>query len=69
MRSAIVVFILTAMMVSASRLVGQEGKTEVTKWQYGTNGAVSLTYDDGSVNQFRAAVPIMDSFGLPATFS
>lgn len=30
--------------------------------------AVSLTYDDGSINQFRVAVPIMDSFGFPATF-
>jgi len=46
----------------------QAGKTEITKWQYGKNGAVSLTFDDGSVNQFRVAVPIMDSFGFPATF-
>jgi peptidoglycan/xylan/chitin deacetylase (PgdA/CDA1 family) len=44
------------------------GQTEITKWQYGKNGAVSLTYDDGSMNQFRVAVPIMDSFGFPATF-
>jgi peptidoglycan/xylan/chitin deacetylase (PgdA/CDA1 family) len=48
--------------------VSQAGKTEITKWQYGKNGAVSLTYDDGSINQFRVAVPIMDSFGFPATF-
>jgi peptidoglycan/xylan/chitin deacetylase (PgdA/CDA1 family) len=47
---------------------GQIGKTEITKWQYGKRGAVSLTYDDGSVNQFRVAVPIMDSFRFPATF-
>jgi peptidoglycan/xylan/chitin deacetylase (PgdA/CDA1 family) len=46
----------------------QTGKTEITKWQYGKRGAVSLTYDDGSINQFRVAVPIMDSFGFPATF-
>jgi peptidoglycan/xylan/chitin deacetylase (PgdA/CDA1 family) len=69
MKSAVVALALTAMMVCSSRfVVGQEGKTEITKWQYGKNGAVSLTYDDGSVNQFRVAVPIMDSFGLPATF-
>jgi peptidoglycan/xylan/chitin deacetylase (PgdA/CDA1 family) len=48
--------------------LGQVGQTEITKWQYGKNGAVSLTYDDGSINQFRVAVPIMDSFGFPATF-
>ena len=42
--------------------------TQITKWQYGKTGAVSLTYDDGSINQFRIAVPIMDSFNFPATF-
>lgn len=47
---------------------GQAGRTEITKWQYGKNGAVSLTYDDGSINQFRVAVPIMDGFSFPATF-
>jgi peptidoglycan/xylan/chitin deacetylase (PgdA/CDA1 family) len=46
----------------------QMGQTEITKWQYGKQAAVSLTYDDGSINQFRVAVPIMDRFGFPATF-
>lgn len=69
MKWAIGVVAVTAMMISSSRfVVSQVGKTEITKWQYGKNGAVSLTYDDGSVNQFRVAVPIMDSFGFPATF-
>ncbi len=44
------------------------GQTLITKWQYGKNGAVSLTYDDGSTNQFRQALPIMNRLGLPATF-
>lgn len=44
------------------------GETEITKWQYGKPGAISLTYDDGSVNQFREALPIMNRLGLPATF-
>ena len=69
MKWASVVVAVTGMMISSSRfVVSQVGKTEITKWQYGKNGAVSLTYDDGSVNQFRVAVPIMDSFGFPATF-
>ena len=60
---------VTALTFASSRFaVSQVGKTEITKWQYGRNGAVSLTYDDGSINQFRVAVPIMDSFGFPATF-
>jgi len=46
----------------------QPGKTEITKWQFGKNGAVSLTYDDGSINQFRYALPIMERLKLPATF-
>ena len=35
------------------------GQTEITKWQDGKTGAVSITYDDGSINQFRYALPLM----------
>ena len=45
-----------------------EVKTEIAKWQYDKQGAVSITYDDGTVNQFRVAVPIMNRLGLPGTF-
>jgi len=44
------------------------GNTEVTKWQDGKKAAVSITYDDGSINQFRKAMPIMDSLNMPGTF-
>ncbi|MDY0098800.1 MAG: polysaccharide deacetylase family protein [Bacteroidales bacterium] len=44
------------------------GETTVTKWQDGKKGAVSLTYDDGSINQFRKALPIMNELDFPATF-
>jgi peptidoglycan/xylan/chitin deacetylase (PgdA/CDA1 family) len=44
------------------------GQTEITKWQYGRNGAVSITYDDGSINQFVKAVPIMNQLKMPGTF-
>src|SRR5215468_3934405 len=57
-----------ALIASSGSSLGQAGKTEITKWQYGKSGAVSLTFDDGSINQFRVAVPIMDSFGFLATF-
>jgi len=46
----------------------QEGMTEITKWQYGRKGAVSVTYDDGSINQFVKAVPIMNELKIPGTF-
>ena len=42
--------------------------TEITKWPDDKSGAISVTYDDGIINQFTIAKPIMDSLGLPATF-
>src|SRR5215471_9429053 len=43
-------------------------QTEITKWQDNKTGAVSITYDDGSINQFRYALPVMKRLNLPATF-
>ncbi len=47
---------------------GQAGQTEIVHWQDGKRAAVSLTFDDNSLNQFRVAVPIMERLGFPATF-
>ena len=44
------------------------GDTEITKWQYDKKAAVSITYDDGNIHQFKKAMPVMDSLGLPGTF-
>lgn len=44
------------------------GKTTITEWQDGKNGAVSLTYDDASRHQFTRALPVMERLKLPATF-
>ena len=44
------------------------GTSEITKWPDDKTGAISVTYDDGIVNQFTIAKPIMDSLGIPATF-
>lgn len=44
------------------------GKTEIANWQFGKKGAVSVTYDDGSINQFKIALPIMHKLNIPATF-
>jgi peptidoglycan/xylan/chitin deacetylase (PgdA/CDA1 family) len=56
-----------AFFVSAETFA-QPGKTEITKWQDGKKAAVSITYDDGSRNQFKVALPIMEEMKLPATF-
>ncbi|MHC4403950.1 MAG: polysaccharide deacetylase family protein [Planctomycetota bacterium] len=43
-------------------------QTEITKWQDGKEAAISLTYDDGSITQFRIALPMMNERGFPGTF-
>jgi len=57
-------------LIGASSVIGaaEPGRTSIERWQDGKRGAVSLTWDDGILNQFRVAVPIMDRLGLPATF-
>ncbi len=60
--------LLCAAAVTGARAQNHVGETEITKWQYGKRGTVSITYDDGSINQFRVAVPIMNRLGLPGTF-
>lgn len=59
--------LLTA-LASCSPPEDRIGQTEITKWQYGKTGAISITLDDASINQFRQALPIMDTLGLKATF-
>ncbi len=44
------------------------GKSEITRWQNNKHAAISITYDDATINQFRKAMPIMDSLGLKGTF-
>ena len=60
--------ILSALIIGVADAQRSIGQTEITRWQYGKKGAVSITYDDGTINQFRVAVPIMNRLGLPATF-
>jgi peptidoglycan/xylan/chitin deacetylase (PgdA/CDA1 family) len=42
--------------------------TEILTWRGGKRGAVSITFDDGSINQFRVAAPLLDERRLPGTF-
>ena len=44
------------------------GLTMITKWQGDKKSALSITYDDGIINQFTVAKPIMDKFQMPGTF-
>jgi peptidoglycan/xylan/chitin deacetylase (PgdA/CDA1 family) len=62
----LVAFILLVVRCTDHQM--EVGQTEITKWQYGKKGAVSITYDDGSINQFQKALPVMNSLKLPGTF-
>ena len=61
--TSIVVFCLSCSLSQA-----QTAATTITQWQYGKNGAVSITYDDASRHQFTRALPLMQRLKLPATF-
>jgi len=54
-QTALVTGLLSLVSVSA-----QEPRTEITKWQDGKLAAVSMTYDDSTINQFRVALPMMN---------
>ncbi len=63
LRIALLVGVLSIVPLSA-----QQFRTDITKWQDGKLAAVSMTYDDSTINQFRIALPMMNERGLPATF-
>ncbi len=44
------------------------GQTTITRWFDNKSSSISITYDGGTINQFRIALPIMNSMNLPATF-
>lgn len=44
------------------------GQTTITKWPGDKRSAISITYDDGIINQLTVARPIMNKLGLPGTF-
>jgi peptidoglycan/xylan/chitin deacetylase (PgdA/CDA1 family) len=64
----VIIGIAGMLIVSMTYSQRSTGQTEITRWQDGKKGAVSITYDDGSINQFRKAVPVMNRLGLPGTF-
>ena len=48
--------------------INAHGQTEITRWYNGKSSAISITYDGGTINQFKVALPIMNKLNLPATF-
>jgi len=65
----IAIFCAGILMINACSSNRQNiGQTAITKWQYGKNGAVTITFDDGSINQFKIALPMMTRLKIPGTF-
>jgi peptidoglycan/xylan/chitin deacetylase (PgdA/CDA1 family) len=65
---SVILLLALAVINSCSNRESLHGKTEITNWQDGKNAAVSITYDDATINQFRQALPIMDTLGFKGTF-
>ena len=64
-----VLVMMTSLLSSCLQDLNQNtGRTEILKWKDGKRSAISLTYDDGSINQFRVALPLMEEMGFPGTF-
>jgi peptidoglycan/xylan/chitin deacetylase (PgdA/CDA1 family) len=64
----IVIFFFVSAGTIFAQTIGTIGQTKITNWQYGKKTAISLTYDDNTINQFRVALPLMKKYGFPATF-
>ena len=59
-------FFATTVLFAFFNALSQQ--TEITKWQRDKRSAISLTFDDGSPNQFSVALPMLNKLGIPATF-
>ncbi len=57
-------FLVTAMAFS----MNLQSQTTILKWPEGKQACVTFTYDDGTLNQFEIAVPLMDKHNFKGTF-
>ncbi len=62
------IFIFSCGFLRAKSDNKMTGYAEITKWRNNKKTAVSITYDGGTINQFKFAVPIMDELKIPASF-
>ncbi|HTD99755.1 MAG TPA: polysaccharide deacetylase family protein [Mucilaginibacter sp.] len=68
LKALYLILLISLQAIVCEGQAAKTGSTEITKWQYGKNGAVSITYDDASRNQFKEALPVMERLKMPATF-
>lgn len=60
------IIIVAAILFSFCNAFSQ--KTAITRWKDDKKAAISLTFDDGSPNQFSVALPMLNKLSIPATF-
>lgn len=46
-----------------------EQKFSIAKWYDNKEGALTLSFDDGTMTQYQYAVPVMEKYGIKATFA
>jgi peptidoglycan/xylan/chitin deacetylase (PgdA/CDA1 family) len=69
MKAKVTLVIITLYFLSCDiKTTENIGHTIITKWPEDKRSAISITYDDGTINQFTVARPIMNRLGLPGTF-
>jgi peptidoglycan/xylan/chitin deacetylase (PgdA/CDA1 family) len=69
MKIKILLFGMAVLFFSCvTKMEDRTGHTVITKWQGDKRSAISITYDDGTINQFTVARPIMNKLGFPGTF-
>jgi peptidoglycan/xylan/chitin deacetylase (PgdA/CDA1 family) len=59
--------LLTSLLL-CSFILTYSQQTEIAKWRGDKRAAISLTFDDGSPNQFSVAMPMLNKLKIPATF-
>jgi peptidoglycan/xylan/chitin deacetylase (PgdA/CDA1 family) len=62
------IVVLSVVAGCASPDSSHVGSSEITRWRDDKAAAISITYDDATINQFRRALPVMDSLGFKGTF-
>ena len=59
------IFFVVAPILARAQKIIKAGRTKITMWQDDKTTAISLTYDDNTINQFRVAIPIMKDGAAP----
>ncbi|HMB62895.1 MAG TPA: polysaccharide deacetylase family protein [Eudoraea sp.] len=69
MKNIISLFLLGLLFISCTTKIEENvGHTVIAKWQGDKRSAISLTFDDGIINQLTVARPILNNLGLKGTF-